>query len=103
VLETRGYRVIEAADGVSALVIGRERRGEIDLLLTDLIMPGGIGGQELARLLREEDPGLKIIYTSGYSREIAGKELELFNGENFLQKPCPTLQLLRCVRESLDA
>ncbi|MBS0633473.1 MAG: PAS domain-containing protein [Verrucomicrobia bacterium] len=103
VLELRGYRVIEAADGDKALVTGRAQRAEIQLLLTDLIMPGSIGGQELARRLRAENPALRIIYTSGYSREIAGKELELFDGENFLQKPCPAAQLLRCVRESLDA
>ena len=58
--------------------------------------------REMARRLREDNPHLKIIFTSGYSGEIAGRELELRSGENFLQKPVPPEQLLNTVRENLD-
>ena len=102
VLERAGYRVVEAADGVEALRVWQEHHGEVALLLTDLVMPGGTSGIELARRLESEQPRLKVIYTSGYSAEIAGKELALHSGENFLQKPCPLDQLLETVRHSLD-
>jgi CheY-like chemotaxis protein len=102
-LERFGYRVLEAADGVEALQRWREHSGEIALLITDLMMPAGISGQELARQLRSERPNLKVIFTSGYSAEIAGREIELGEGESFLQKPCPVDRLLETVRHNLDS
>jgi len=103
VLALNGYNVLETGDGLAALEVWRQRRDEIDLVLTDLIMPGGLNGKDLARQLQGEDPQLKVIYASGYSAEIAGKELKLCNGENFLQKPYPSDQLLRCVHASLHS
>ena len=66
-------------------------------------MPGGMGGHELAARLREDRPNLKVIYISGYSREIAGRELELHSGENFLQKPFSPSKLRETIRRCLDA
>jgi two-component system, cell cycle sensor histidine kinase and response regulator CckA len=83
--------------------VWREHAGQVALLLTDLVMPGGMGGQQLARQLQEERPGLEVVFTSGYSGDIAGRELSLRSGENFLQKPCTADQLLAAVRRSLDA
>jgi len=102
ILERRGYQVLEAANGVEGFSVWQEHRGAVSLLLTDLVMPAGVSGQKLARQIQAEKPGLKVIFTSGYSPEIAGRELELRSGENFLQKPCSPDQLLETVRRCLD-
>ena len=65
-------------------------------------MPGGMSGQQLAQKLREDEPNLKVVYTSGYSSEVAGKDLALRTGENFVQKPFPAEILLATVRRCLD-
>jgi CheY-like chemotaxis protein len=94
---------LEAANGSEALERWREHRGTVDLLLTDLVMPGGISGQDLARQLKRQLPRLKVVFMSGYSVEIAGRELELRSGENFVQKPFTPDQLLQTLRQSLEA
>lgn len=103
VLERNGYRVIEAKSGVAALELWRQHRETIALVITDLVMPGGLGGLQLAEALNAERTGVRVIFTSGYSAEIAGRGLELRNGENFLQKPAAPAQLLETVRNNLDA
>ena len=102
ILERHGYELITAADGDEALRLW-EQRHDLALLLTDLVMPGGTSGQELARKLQAAKPGLKVIYASGYSADIAGRDIELRRGENFLQKPYPPSQLLDSIRRCLDA
>jgi PAS domain S-box-containing protein len=102
VLERHGYRVLAAADGGEALKLWSEQGAAVALLLTDLVMPGAMGGQELARRLLAEQPRLKVIYTSGYSVETAGRELHLRPGERFIQKPYNPEALLQTIRESLD-
>ncbi len=102
VLERSGYRVLAAADGVEAQHIWASARDGIDLLLTDIVMPGGVDGRELAAHLQSEKPSLKVLFTSGYSAEIAGRELILVAGQNFIQKPYPSSQLLEAVRNCLD-
>jgi PAS domain S-box-containing protein len=101
-LEKYGYQVLEAENGAAALAVWQANRGTVALLLTDLVMPEGVTGQQLARRLQEQERGLRVIFTSGYSTEIAGRELELRPGENFLQKPFTQDQLLETVRRSLD-
>lgn len=103
VLGSHGYKVLEAADGVEAVEIWREQGGAVALLLTDLVMPGGLSGLELAGRLRADQRGLKVILSSGYSAEIAGRELQLSEGEHFLQKPFTPRELLEAVRRSLDS
>ncbi|HXT41697.1 MAG TPA: response regulator [Candidatus Angelobacter sp.] len=103
VLETAGYHVLEAPDGAAAQHIWKEHHDSIDLLLTDMVMPGGISGRELAVSLQTHAPGLRVIFTSGYSADIAGRELSLEEGKNFLQKPSSPRQLLEVVRRCLDA
>jgi PAS domain S-box-containing protein len=102
-LEDNGYRVLEAANGTEALKLWQTQRGSVALLLTDLVMPGGVNGQELARRLELDQPQLKVVFMSGYSVDIAGREFQLRPGENFLQKPFPPAQLLQIIRRSLDA
>jgi CheY-like chemotaxis protein len=102
VLERRGYRVIAAATGVEALALFAEHKDAVALLLTDLVMPAGLGGKELAERILAERPGLKVVYMSGYSAEIAGRELALLPTERFVQKPVRPDELLGAIRASLD-
>jgi len=97
-----GYRVLEAATGNEAIKIWREHRDEIKLLLTDMVMPEGTNGRELAEQLSAEHPGLKVVYTSGYSAEVAGSDLQLADGVNFLSKPFEAHKLARTIRAQLD-
>ena len=66
-------------------------------------MPVGLSGQELAEKFKAQKPDLKVIYTSGYSVEVAGKDLSLMEGISFLEKPFDATKLARAVRECLDA
>jgi two-component system, cell cycle sensor histidine kinase and response regulator CckA len=98
-----GYRVLEAPTGVTALEVWKAHRDEIRLLLTDLVMPDGMTGKQLAQEVLRERPGLKVIYMSGYSADVAGREFPLREGVNFLTKPFQAIKLAKIVRESLDA
>ena len=98
----QGYRVMTASNGRAALEVWARHKDEIALLLTDMIMPEGISGQQLARQLLAEKPALKVVYTSGYNAEIAGKELKLTDGVNYLAKPYELERLFRTVRAALD-
>ncbi len=102
VLEICGYRIYEAGNGAEAIQIWEEHKREIDLLLTDMVMPGGLSGRQLAERLQKENPALKVIYTSGYSPGMAGKDVALMEGFNFLAKPYPPSRLAQVVRECLD-
>ena len=90
-LEREGYRVLEAANGLEALQCWNEEGGDVDLLLTDMRMPKEMSGHELAQNLRALKPELKVIYTTGYSPEVGGCELDLVEGSNFLPKPYPPM------------
>lgn len=103
ILERRGYRVLTAVDGVEALRVWSEHQGEIDLLLTDLVMPLGVSGLELARRLRRDRPHLKVLFTSGYCADTNAQEELASPHSAFLQKPYVARLLERSVRELLDA
>jgi two-component system cell cycle sensor histidine kinase/response regulator CckA len=103
VLEIQGYTVVAAASGHEALQVWERAQRPFDLLVTDMIMPGGMLGTELAERLAKKSPTLKVIYTSGYSTGMAGKDASLLNGRNFLPKPYSIGKLAQCVRECLDA
>ena len=102
VLERQGYQVLEAAHGAEAIEVWRRHGGRIALLFTDIVMPEGMSGRELADKLREHDPALKVIFTSGYSAEIAGREFSLQPGQNFVQKPTRPQAIVEAVRRCLD-
>jgi CheY-like chemotaxis protein len=102
VLERYGYRVLEAVSGVAALAVWERNRAEINLLLTDMVMPHGISGRELAQKLLAEKPGLKVIYSSGYSLAMVGSDMVLKEGLDFLQKPYNPSKLALAVRDCLD-
>ncbi len=102
ILESYGYTVIDAASGHIAFERWKERTGEFDLLLTDIVMPDGITGRDLAEVLKAEKPGLRVLFTSGYSSDIIGKDFILSEGINFLQKPYNPQLLAQTVRDCLD-
>ena len=102
ILQRYHYRVLIASSGVEALRVWDEQDGRIDLVLTDMIMPGGVTGSDLATELKKRKPGLKIVITSGYSSELVGKDFG--QGETaFLPKPYQPHQVARMIRETLDA
>ena len=101
-LEKRGYEVLKAANGPQAVEVWERNSSKIHLLLTDMVMPSGMNGNELAKTLQSRNPGLKVIYTSGYSPGMAGKDIALLEGFNFLAKPYPPSRLALVVRECLD-
>jgi signal transduction histidine kinase/DNA-binding response OmpR family regulator len=100
VLQRHAYRVLEASKGQEAIKVWEENEGKIDLLLTDMVMPEGMNGKELADRLKARAPGLKVIYTSGYCPETVGRELE--RDALFLQKPYPVDGLTKAIRDCLD-
>jgi len=102
VLERSGYRVLEAPGGHDALRIWERREGPIHLLLTDVVMPGGIDGVELAGSLRQHDPALKVLYCSGYAPQASPRQVALRSGDELLHKPFSPDQLLEAVRRCLD-
>ena len=103
ILERQGFQVLEAANGVEALRFWKQHRDRVALLLTDLVMPEGMNGQQLAGALQISKPDLRVVFTSGYSAEIAGGEIRLRSGENFIQKPCSPAELLEVIRKTLDS
>jgi DNA-binding NtrC family response regulator len=103
ILSRLGYNVLEASDGADALEVWNKHRDGIHLLLTDMVMPGGMTGKDLGERLLKENPKLKVIYASGYSTDVAAKDFSLEEGVNFLSKPFQAQKLARIVRERLDA
>jgi CheY-like chemotaxis protein len=103
ILERQGYRIVEAESGVSALQVWLQHKEDIHLLLTDMVMPDGMTGRELAEKLQAEKPALKVIFTSGYNPDVVGEGFVLREGVNFLQKPYHPRKLVQTVRDCLDA
>jgi signal transduction histidine kinase/ActR/RegA family two-component response regulator/HAMP domain-containing protein len=102
ILRDCGYRLLEASSGKEALAVWRESSGQVDLLLTDMMMPEGISGVDLAQRLLADRPNLKIIFTSGYTSQEISAELLSRSRAHFLQKPYSHTALARAVRGCLD-
>jgi CheY-like chemotaxis protein len=103
VLEGHGYRVLEAASGVEALKVWESEDRKIDLLLSDIIMPEGMSGRELAERLQKADPSLPAILTSGYSQDMIEREGVLDPRVKFFSKPYHPAQLAQAVRDCLNS
>ena len=101
-LQRKGYRVFAASNGEEALSIWNEHAGQINLLLTDMVMPGKVSGRNLAETLQKQNGSLKIIYTTGYSVDALNMEFPLEEGVNFLAKPYTPEKLAQIVRRRLD-
>lgn len=102
ILRRYGYGVLEATDGRQALAIAQQLETELQLLLTDMVLPGGMDGHAIAARLRTTLPNLKVVYMSGYSPELAGRPLQLGRGEGFIQKPFEAETVLATIRRCLD-
>jgi CheY-like chemotaxis protein len=100
-LNALGYRVIEAENGAAGLVALDELGGAVDLLFSDIVMPGEISGSDLAREARRRIPHLKVVLTSGYARpEVLQRGLE--GNVGWIKKPHTALELARVLRDTLD-
>jgi CheY-like chemotaxis protein len=102
ILESRGYRVLVAGGGEEGLQLWETHRNEIDLLLTDLIMPG-MSGRVLGALLSQLRPDLAVLYMSGYTDDAIVRHGLLSEGVEFIQKPFTVTKLAKKVRKVLDA
>ncbi|HXR05349.1 MAG TPA: PAS domain S-box protein, partial [Verrucomicrobiae bacterium] len=102
VLEKHGYKVLQAANGMAAVEIWRSHKDDIALLLTDLVMPENMNGRELAEKLWADRADLKVIFSSGYTADIVGKDFRLEPELNYLQKPYQPQTLILAVRRCLD-
>ena len=96
-LLSQGHRVFEAASGRLALPVWEKHRDEIEILFTDVVMPDGINGLELAQRLLREKPALKVLYASGYSAEVAGGDFTGRQGLDFLAKPYMPADLIQLI------
>lgn len=101
-LRVLGYRVYEAANGQAAMALWQTHGAQVDLLLTDMVMPEGMTGLELTERLRALRPGLKTIISSGYSAEIVQAGVPTAAGVVYLPKPYEAKTLAEVVRNCLD-
>ena len=99
-LESAGYRVLEARDGAEALRVSAAEGDAVDVLVTDMVMPG-MTGQDVARQLQQARAGLRVIYMSGYSEQAAGETAKAKGSTVVLTKPFSRSAILRAVREVL--
>jgi PAS domain S-box-containing protein len=100
-LRRLGYQVFAAANGHEALQLWKQHRNQINLVITDMVMPGGISGTQLVAELRKDRPDLKVLFSSGYSEEVVGSEINQLPGA-FLPKPFTPTRLATAVRACLD-
>ncbi len=101
ILERQGYRVLEASCGNDALVVSKERKEPIDMVLTDVVMPG-MSGRQLADQLIRLRPKIKVLYMSGYTDNAVFHHGVLEEGVNYIQKPFTIGGLMKKMREVLD-
>ncbi|AFM11794.1 response regulator [Turneriella parva] len=99
-LERSGYRVFTAGNGAEALDIFKRESERIDVLFTDLVMPGGLNGRQLAEVIQQESPRIKVILATGYNPETAGQDVPLKSGQVLLRKPFKSNELLEALRNA---
>jgi PAS domain S-box-containing protein len=102
VLRSHGYRVLQACSGIEALEVWKWHGPRVALLVTDLVMPEGLGGVELAARLRQERPALRVVLSSGYANEVIGEKFRPPAGTHFIAKPYKPQALAEIVRGALD-
>ena len=102
ILKGAGYTVMEAVDGADAIRQFRNAYKKINLVILDVVMPK-MGGREVMSLMREVDPLVKILFTSGYANQGIHTHFILEQGLEFIQKPYSTNSLRAKIRQTLDA
>jgi len=100
ILKRLGHQVVVAQDGPEALRLWPQYRGKVDLLFTDMVMPGGMTGRELADRLLHENPRMHVIYSTGYSMDLFNSGVNLVEGVNCLLKPYDATALVRVVKKA---
>lgn len=103
VLRELGYRVLEAADGPAVLALLRNEGTHVDLLFTDVVLPGGMSGAQLAREAATVRPGLKTLFTTGYARNAIVHHGRLDPGVQLITKPFSYADLAARIRDILDS
>lgn len=101
-LRNTGYQILEATDGQEALRLWEQHGGVLDLVFTDMVMPNGMNGLELVEALRQLNPKLKAIISSGYSLNLVHPEGETDSSIRFLPKPYQPVKLAQMLRESFS-
>jgi CheY-like chemotaxis protein len=102
ILEELGYRVLSAGSGREALSVWEQHAGRVDLLLTDMVMPEGVSGVELAERILALQPNLRVVFTSGYTVDDVSEAFLARTNARFLQKPYTRTTLAQAVRRALD-
>ncbi len=103
ILKVHGYHVLDAATGRDALQAWEKHGKNVDLLLTDVSLPDGVSGRELAAKLQEENPRLPVIFSSGFSQESLERKEQTGPGQTFLSKPYHPAELAEAVRAALNS
>jgi two-component system, cell cycle sensor histidine kinase and response regulator CckA len=102
ILTSSGYKVLKAADGCSAISLNRQYASQIELVLSDVIMPG-LSGPDVVKELKTDRPGLKVLYVTGYAEKSTIGDSTMVYGTRFLSKPFLPETLLRVIRQVLDS
>jgi CheY-like chemotaxis protein len=102
VLELQGYNVLEANSGTAALQIWAQHKADIDLLLTDVMMPDYVNGFLLAEKLRADKPDLKVIFSTGHGKLLEDSGMSLRGSANYLQKPYDPQKLIATIKANLN-
>ena len=102
ILKTQGYTVVTAANPDEAVAVAREFKGKIEMMVTDVVMPG-MSGRQLAERLARSRPEMRVLFVSGYTDDAVVRHGVIDQGTAFLQKPFTPTVLARKVREVLDA
>jgi two-component system, cell cycle sensor histidine kinase and response regulator CckA len=101
-MRKQGYTVIEAANGVEAMQLWESHQDQINLLLTDMVMPGGMTGLELSEKIRSRKPDMPVVISSGYSIDLLKRANSNFSGLIYISKPCDADKLTKTLRKALD-
>jgi two-component system cell cycle sensor histidine kinase/response regulator CckA len=103
ILTRAGYTVLIATSGADAQRTWQEHHEKIDMLMTDMVMPGGFSGKQVAEKLKAQNPALRVIFMSGYSQDLRNCGMDIVTGLNFIQKPFSRSAILQVVRRQLDS
>ncbi len=103
ILQLHGYKVLEGEDSKSAMSLFNKHKSDIDILITDVMLPGGSNGVQIARALREIRPELGVLFMSGYVQEVITRSDSMPENTDFISKPFTTKTLMQKVRKALHA
>ncbi|MEO7932421.1 MAG: response regulator [Chthoniobacterales bacterium] len=102
VLENSGYHVLEASSGDEALALWKQKKDTVDLVLTDMIMPGSLSGTQVAQMMRADNPTLQVIYSSGYSMDSMVDSTGDSDPKSYLPKPYVPSTLIKAIKTKLE-